>query len=205
MHRCPCVPLTVLLLSVLRGRGRGRGRGRKRFGGGRRPGRPPKFIRLEPQLDSSGDKTTVWTHSLLSRNVANDGFSVVLFHPLIYLFKIEELLELAEKPLEEQTQADQNGLKVVEMEPEVAAVAEGTDSQLLAPAADQEPESVTLTLSADLPAPVKEDPTQSGQSDPPLSTQDMRRAKRIRVRAKPLLASSSNCLMYFFGSEILMF
>uniref|UniRef100_A0A667XIX1 PR domain zinc finger protein 10 n=1 Tax=Myripristis murdjan TaxID=586833 RepID=A0A667XIX1_9TELE len=29
-------------------RGRGRGRGRKRFGTGRRPGRPPKFIRLEP-------------------------------------------------------------------------------------------------------------------------------------------------------------
>lgn len=113
-------------------------------------------------------------------------------------FEIKELLELAEKPLEEQNQATQNGLKVVEMEPEVEAAAEGTDSQLLAPVADQEPESVTLTLSADLPAPLKEDPTQSGQSDPSLTTQDIRRAKRIRVRAKLLLASLLDCLMVCF-------
>uniref|UniRef100_A0A671XR33 PR domain zinc finger protein 10 n=1 Tax=Sparus aurata TaxID=8175 RepID=A0A671XR33_SPAAU len=39
-------------------RGRGRGRGRRRFGTGRRPGRPPKFIRLDPPGDSGGDKTT---------------------------------------------------------------------------------------------------------------------------------------------------
>uniref|UniRef100_A0A3B3B496 PR domain zinc finger protein 10 n=1 Tax=Oryzias melastigma TaxID=30732 RepID=A0A3B3B496_ORYME len=40
-------------------RGRSRGRGRKRFGTGRRPGRPPKFIRLDPPADASEDKTTV--------------------------------------------------------------------------------------------------------------------------------------------------
>lgn len=45
--------------TVLRSRGRGRGRGRKRFGTGRRPGRPPKFIRLGPPVDANGDKTTV--------------------------------------------------------------------------------------------------------------------------------------------------
>lgn len=95
------------------------------------------------------------------------------------------MLELAEKPLEEQNEAAQNGLKVVAIEPEVEAAAEGADSQLLAPTVDQEPESATLTLSADLPGPLKEDPAQSTQSEPQLSTKDMRRAKRIRVRAKP--------------------
>lgn len=30
-----------------RARGRGRGRGKRRFGPGRRPGRPPKFMRME--------------------------------------------------------------------------------------------------------------------------------------------------------------
>uniref|UniRef100_A0A3Q3AXG3 PR domain zinc finger protein 10 n=1 Tax=Kryptolebias marmoratus TaxID=37003 RepID=A0A3Q3AXG3_KRYMA len=39
---------------------RGRGRGRKRFGTGRRPGRPPKFLRLDPPpVDANGDKTSV--------------------------------------------------------------------------------------------------------------------------------------------------
>uniref|UniRef100_A0A673BAE1 PR domain zinc finger protein 10 n=1 Tax=Sphaeramia orbicularis TaxID=375764 RepID=A0A673BAE1_9TELE len=47
------------LNSVSRSRSRGRGRGRKRFGTGRRPGRPPKFIRLDPPVDSAGEKTTV--------------------------------------------------------------------------------------------------------------------------------------------------
>uniref|UniRef100_A0A3Q3FY88 PR domain zinc finger protein 10 n=1 Tax=Labrus bergylta TaxID=56723 RepID=A0A3Q3FY88_9LABR len=46
------------LNSVSRSRGRGRGRGRRRFGTGRRPGRPPKFIRLEPLVDADEDKTT---------------------------------------------------------------------------------------------------------------------------------------------------
>uniref|UniRef100_A0A4W4GPH3 PR domain zinc finger protein 10 n=1 Tax=Electrophorus electricus TaxID=8005 RepID=A0A4W4GPH3_ELEEL len=43
---------------VQRPRGRGRGRGRKRFGAGRRPGRRPKFIRLEAPAESA-DKTPV--------------------------------------------------------------------------------------------------------------------------------------------------
>uniref|UniRef100_A0A8C4DHF2 PR domain zinc finger protein 10 n=1 Tax=Dicentrarchus labrax TaxID=13489 RepID=A0A8C4DHF2_DICLA len=47
------------LNSVTRSKGRGRGRGRRRFGTGRRPGRPPKFIRLDPPVDAGGDKTTV--------------------------------------------------------------------------------------------------------------------------------------------------
>uniref|UniRef100_A0A8D3D5P5 PR domain zinc finger protein 10 n=1 Tax=Scophthalmus maximus TaxID=52904 RepID=A0A8D3D5P5_SCOMX len=46
-------------------RGRGRGRGRKRFGTGRRPGRPPKFIRLDPPVDAGADKTTVRDTSIL--------------------------------------------------------------------------------------------------------------------------------------------
>uniref|UniRef100_A0A3B3UQD1 PR domain zinc finger protein 10 n=1 Tax=Poecilia latipinna TaxID=48699 RepID=A0A3B3UQD1_9TELE len=44
-------------LSSASSRGRGRGRGRKRFGTGRRPGRPPKFIRVDPAADTNGDKT----------------------------------------------------------------------------------------------------------------------------------------------------
>uniref|UniRef100_A0A8D3C2D4 PR domain zinc finger protein 10 n=1 Tax=Scophthalmus maximus TaxID=52904 RepID=A0A8D3C2D4_SCOMX len=47
-------------------RGRGRGRGRKRFGTGRRPGRPPKFIRLDPPVDAGADKTTVRDTSILA-------------------------------------------------------------------------------------------------------------------------------------------
>uniref|UniRef100_A0A4W5L8I7 PR domain zinc finger protein 10 n=1 Tax=Hucho hucho TaxID=62062 RepID=A0A4W5L8I7_9TELE len=42
---------------VTRPKGRARGRGRKRFGTGRRPGRPPKFIRLDPSVATAGDKT----------------------------------------------------------------------------------------------------------------------------------------------------
>uniref|UniRef100_A0A673X2D1 PR domain zinc finger protein 10 n=1 Tax=Salmo trutta TaxID=8032 RepID=A0A673X2D1_SALTR len=44
---------------VTRPKGRARGRGRKRFGTGRRPGRPPKFIRLDPSIATAGDKTPV--------------------------------------------------------------------------------------------------------------------------------------------------
>ncbi|KAJ4935413.1 hypothetical protein JOQ06_016946 [Pogonophryne albipinna] len=98
--------------SVTRSRGRGRGRGRRRFGTGRRPGRPPKFIRLDPPVD--GDKTT-------------------------------EILELTENPLEER--------------------------------------AISPPCGTDLPAPLKEDPAQSSQSDTHLTSQDMRRAKRIRNAA----------------------
>lgn len=93
------------------------------------------------------------------------------------------MLELTEKPVEEQNEGAQNGLKVVEMEPEVEAVTEGAESELIPTAGEQDPESVTLPSSTDLAAPLKEDPAQSTQPDAQLSTQDMRRAKRIRVRA----------------------
>lgn len=39
--------LTWRTLVFCRARGRGRGRGKRRFGPGRRPGRPPKFMRME--------------------------------------------------------------------------------------------------------------------------------------------------------------
>uniref|UniRef100_A0A665VZL8 PR domain zinc finger protein 10 n=1 Tax=Echeneis naucrates TaxID=173247 RepID=A0A665VZL8_ECHNA len=48
---------------------RGRGRGRKRFGTGRRPGRPPKFIRLDPPVEVGADKTAV-SNSLILTNAA---------------------------------------------------------------------------------------------------------------------------------------
>ncbi|XP_005226901.1 PR domain zinc finger protein 10 isoform X2 [Bos indicus] len=47
-----------------RARGRGRGRGKRRFGPGRRPGRPPKFIRLEITSEN-GEKCDDGTQDLL--------------------------------------------------------------------------------------------------------------------------------------------
>ncbi|XP_077422851.1 PR domain zinc finger protein 10 isoform X2 [Vanacampus margaritifer] len=46
-----------MIYSVGRSRGRGRAKGRKRFGTGRRPGRPPKFIRLDVPVEDDMDKT----------------------------------------------------------------------------------------------------------------------------------------------------
>lgn len=91
------------------------------------------------------------------------------------------MLELTEKPLEEPAEGAQNGLKVVEMEPEPETGTEEED-QLMPPAGDPSPESVTPPSNSDLPAPLKEDPAQSSQSDSHLTSQDLRRAKRIRVR-----------------------
>ncbi|XP_068601428.1 PR domain zinc finger protein 10 [Brachionichthys hirsutus] len=139
------------LNSVSRSRARGRGRGRRRFGTGRRPGRPPKFIRLDPTADACEDKAT-------------------------------DMLEPTEKPLEEQADGAQNGLKVAEMEPEVEAATE-VEERLTPPAGEPVEESIASPPSMDLPAPLKEDPTQSSQSDAHLSSQDMRRAKRIRNAA----------------------
>lgn len=95
------------------------------------------------------------------------------------------MLELTEKPLEEHVEVAQNGLKVVEMEPEVEAVTEA-EGQLIPPAGEPVPESVTPPSNTDLPVPLKEDPAQSSQSDAHLTSQDMRRAKRIRVRLERL-------------------
>ncbi|XP_032400921.1 PR domain zinc finger protein 10-like [Xiphophorus hellerii] len=135
------------LSSASRSRGRGRGRGRKRFGTGRRPGRPPKFIRLDPAADTNGDKTA-------------------------------ELLDLTEKPLEED--GAQNGLKEVDTEPEGEA---GTEDE-----GPPDPPAEEPLLQADAPpprpdpaVPVKDDPAPSGQPEPSLTSQDLHRAKKIRA------------------------
>ncbi len=101
-----------------------------------------------------------------------------------YLFN-QEMLELTEKPLEERTEGAQNGLKMVEMEPEAEAGTEA-EGQLIPPAGEPVPESVTPPSNTDLSVPLKEDPAQSSQSDAHLTSQDMRRAKRIRVRLETL-------------------
>lgn len=93
------------------------------------------------------------------------------------------MLELTEKPLDDQLDGAQNGLKVVEMEPEVEAVTEA-ENQLMPTVGELVPESVTLLSNTDLPVPLKEDPAQTSQPDTQLTSQDMRRAKRIRVSLK---------------------
>ncbi|XP_046892312.1 PR domain zinc finger protein 10 isoform X2 [Hypomesus transpacificus] len=136
---------------VSKPRGRGRGRGRKRFGTGRRPGRPPKFIRLEPPVDTSVDKTA-------------------------------EMLGLAVKlPSEQRRDGAQNGLKVVELEAE--EVGSEAEAQLDPPAGEAVPDPDPPPSTTHLLVPVKEDPSASGQADPHLTAQDMRRAKRIRNAA----------------------
>lgn len=91
------------------------------------------------------------------------------------------MLELTEKPLEERAEGAQNGLKVVEMEPEVETGNEA-EGQLIPPAGEPVPESVSPPSNTDLSVSLKDDPAQSSQSDAHLTSQDMRRAKRIRVR-----------------------
>ncbi|XP_013884751.1 PR domain zinc finger protein 10 isoform X2 [Austrofundulus limnaeus] len=135
------------LNSVTRSKGRGRGRGRKRFGTGRRPGRPPKFIRLDPPVDANGDKTT------------------------------QEMLGLTEKPLEERTDGEENGVNDGELEPEEDPAAE-PEAELVSPAEQQLLESTTLPSNPDLPEPLKEDPAQNSQWT--LTSQDVQRAKKIR-------------------------
>lgn len=98
-------------------------------------------------------------------------------YPLIH----QDLLQMAEKPLEEQEAGAQNGLKVVEMDTEVETGTEAED-QLTPPAGEPLQEPVTSPSSMDLQVPLKEDPAQGSQSDSHLSSQDLRRAKRIRVR-----------------------
>lgn len=102
---------------------------------------------------------------------------------------------MTEKPLEERAEGAQNGLKVVEMELEAEAGTEA-ESQLIPPAGEPVPESITPPSNTDLPVPLKEDPAQSSQSDAHLTSQDMRRAKRIRVRPETLC--SLKCSSVFF-------
>lgn len=103
--------------------------------------------------------------------------SFVFLYP--FFFK-QEMLELTEKQVEDHVEGSKNGLNVVEMEPEVQAVTEA-ESQLIPAEGVPVPESVTLLSNTDLQIPMKEDPAQSSQSESQLTSQDIRRAKRIRV------------------------
>ena len=91
----------------------------------------------------------------------------------------------------------QNGLKVVELETEVETGSETTDHLGLSTEEPGMADPPSLPASPDLP-PVpeeKEDPSQGegvAPADPHLTSQDMRRAKRIRVSLqKPGLLSSA--------------
>ncbi|XP_017451484.1 PR domain zinc finger protein 10 isoform X1 [Rattus norvegicus] len=127
-----------------RTRGRGRGRGKRRFGPGRRPGRPPKFIRLEITSEN-GEKS-------------DDG--------------TQDLLHFPEKEqFDEAEPAALNGLD----QPEQASIPVPQLPQETPTSLEQEPETHTLHLQ-----PQQEEslvPTQTT-----LTADDMRRAKRIRVK-----------------------
>ncbi|XP_028818382.1 PR domain zinc finger protein 10 isoform X2 [Denticeps clupeoides] len=141
---------------VNRPKGRSRGRGRKRFGTGRRPGHPPKFIRLETPVEPA-DKTTD-----------------MLVFPGTKL------------PFEERTEGALNGLKAVELEPDAITsemettleAPAATEEPLVDQEAAQTPPAPTETL-----VPVKEDPAPVVLTDSHLTPQDMRRARRIRNAA----------------------
>lgn len=92
------------------------------------------------------------------------------------------MLELADKqPLEDHVEATQNGLKEMEIELEAEGGTE-VEAQLIPSAGEPDPESVTPPSNTDILVPVKEDPGQSSHYDVHLTSKDMRRAKRIRVR-----------------------
>lgn len=181
---CSACPL---IRCSLRSRSRGRGRGRKRYGTGRRPGRPPKFIRLDPPAGTSADKTVrgmLKQIDILMRACITGKASGKHF----FSISKQEMLELAEKqPLEERTE---NGLMVVEMEPEAETETEA-ETQPILPTGESLAEPVTPPSSTDTAVPLKEDPGQNNQPEAHLTSQDMRRAKRIRVR-RPTLCAHRN-------------
>ncbi|XP_039352569.1 PR domain zinc finger protein 10 isoform X5 [Mauremys reevesii] len=123
-----------------RARGRGRGRGKRRFGPGRRPGRPPKFMRLEVTSEN-GEKCEEGTQDLL--NFSSKG------------------------QFDEAGQATLNGLEQQEQTP----VPPETQSAL-----DQQPEGHPMQLQQqqhdENPVPMQST----------MTADDMRRAKRIRVK-----------------------
>ncbi|XP_072585435.1 PR domain zinc finger protein 10 isoform X5 [Vulpes vulpes] len=127
-----------------RTRGRGRGRGKRRFGPGRRPGRPPKFIRLEITSEN-GDKCDDGTQDLLH-------------------FSAKEQFDEAEP-------ATLNGLD----QPEQTALPIPALPQDAQPSLEHEPETHSLHLQ-----PQHEESVLPPQSA--LTADDMRRAKRIRVK-----------------------
>ncbi|XP_075822557.1 PR domain zinc finger protein 10 isoform X4 [Microtus pennsylvanicus] len=127
-----------------RTRGRGRGRGKRRFGPGRRPGRPPKFIRLEITSEN-GEKSDDGTQDLLH-------------------FPTKEQFDEAEP-------AALNGLD----QPEQASIPIPQLPQETPSSLEQEPETHTLHLQ-----PQQEETVLPVQTT--LTADDMRRAKRIRVK-----------------------
>lgn len=126
---------------ISRAKGRNRGRSRKRFGPGRRPGRPPKFMRLDTSGENSEERS-------------------------------QELLEFPVKGQFEVSEGTPNGLKSQEPHPQEpqpespAQTEEGQDQEQGQPAA----------------APQKEEPDPT-PTETHLSTEDMRRARRIRNAA----------------------
>ncbi|XP_074018420.1 PR domain zinc finger protein 10 isoform X6 [Numenius arquata] len=122
-----------------RARGRGRGRGKRRFGPGRRPGRPPKFMRMEPTSEN-GEKCEEGTQDLL--HFSSKG------------------------QFDEAGQAALNGLEQQEQTP----VPSETQSAL-----EQQAENHPLQIQ-----PQHEESTVPTQST--MTADDMRRAKRIRVK-----------------------
>ncbi|XP_043937019.1 PR domain zinc finger protein 10 isoform X2 [Protopterus annectens] len=95
-----------------RAKGRGRGRGKRRFGPGRRPGRPPKFIRLE---------------------VPSDGTENVEDQP-------QEVLQFPVKDQpEEDEQTTQNGLDQEKQSPHPQLVQESRQEQQQQPEEQSQP------------------------------------------------------------------
>lgn len=91
---------------------------------------------------------------------------------------------------EERADGAHNGLTVVVVDMELeAATGSEAEGQLVPPAVELVSESVSPSSDTDVPVPLKEDPAQSSHSDAHLTSQDMRRAKRIRVR----LLCSAKC------------
>nr|XP_060160283.1 PR domain zinc finger protein 10 isoform X2 [Globicephala melas] len=127
-----------------RTRGRGRGRGKRRFGPGRRPGRPPKFIRLEITSEN-GEK-------------CDDGTQDLLHFPTK-----EQFDEAEPATLNGLDQPEQPALAVPQLPPEAQSSLE------------HETETHELHLQ-----PQHEESVLPAQST--LTADDMRRAKRIRVK-----------------------
>uniref|UniRef100_W5LYA7 PR domain zinc finger protein 10 n=1 Tax=Lepisosteus oculatus TaxID=7918 RepID=W5LYA7_LEPOC len=66
-----------------RAKGRNRGRGRRRFGPGRRPGRPPKFMRLDTPAESSEDRAQVSAPAAWGPASDNDQFQPLLLRNVL--------------------------------------------------------------------------------------------------------------------------
>ncbi|KAJ8368667.1 hypothetical protein SKAU_G00086950 [Synaphobranchus kaupii] len=144
---------------VSRARGRSRGRGRKRFGTGRRPGRPPKFVRLDTSTESSEDK-----------------IQDLLAFP-------------GKRPFGEGSEGALNGLKGADLEaqgemPHVGGPLDTQGAQVLSTSRDPALDAdAPPPGTADISEPMKADSNLGNQPDPHLTPQDMRRAKRIRNAA----------------------